>query len=66
MLKANRRFAEMWQIAQSLVDAGDNHAMMDSVRGQLTDPDVFSKNESLYNSTVTGVDTLEFKDGPRF
>jgi two-component system, cell cycle sensor histidine kinase and response regulator CckA len=66
VLKTNRRFAEMWRIPQSLMDAGDNHAMMDFVRGQLTSPEVFLKNESLYNSPATGMDTLEFQDGRIF
>ena len=66
VLKANRRFAEMWRIPQSMVDAGDNHAMMDFVREQLTDPDAFLKNESRYNSEATGMDTLDFKDGRIF
>ena len=66
VLKANRRFAEMWRIPQSLVDAGDNRAMMDLVLEQLTDPAVFLKNESLYDSNVTTADTLDFKDGRVF
>ena len=66
VLKANRRFAEMWRIPQSLVDAGDNRAMIDFVLEQLSEPAVFLKNESLYDSTVTTADTLDFKDGRVF
>ena len=66
VLKANRRFVEMWRIPQSMVDAGDNRAMIDFVLEQLSDPGAFLKNESLYGSEVVTADTLDFKDGRVF
>jgi two-component system cell cycle sensor histidine kinase/response regulator CckA len=67
VIKANRRFAEMWRIPQSIVDAGDNGALRDSVLEQLADPDTFLKRvRQYYASDKTGMDLLIFKDGRVF
>jgi len=67
VVKANRRFAELWQIPQSLVDAGDDLALLDFTMKQLSDPDAFFKKvQSLYGSDAVDMDTLGFKDGRIF
>ena len=67
VIKANRRFTELWRIPQSLMDAGDDHALLDFVLKQLSDPDAFLKKEqSLYNTDAVEMDTLAFKDGRIF
>jgi PAS domain S-box-containing protein len=67
VIKANRRFAELWRIPQSLIDAGDNRALLDFVRNQLSDPDAFLKKaQSLYGTDAVDMDTLAFKDGRIF
>ena len=55
VVKANRRFAELWRIPQSIMDAGDDRALLDFVLKQLSDPGrVFEEGHSLY-----GTDTVE-------
>ena len=67
VIKANRRFAELWRIPQSLMDAGDDRALLAFVLKQLSDPDAFLKKEqSLYNTDAVEMDTLAFKDGRIF
>jgi PAS domain S-box-containing protein len=67
VIKANRRFAELWRIPQSLMDAGDDHALLNFVLEQLSDPDAFvQKEQSLYNTDAVEMDTLAFKDGRIF
>ncbi len=67
IIKANRRFAEMWRVPQSLIDAGDNRALRNFVLKQLSDPDAFLKKlQSLYGTETADMDTLTFKDGRIF
>ena len=67
MIKTNQRFAQLWRIPQSLMDAGDDRALLDSVMNQLSDPDAFlEKVRLLYNSDAVDEDTLVFKDGRVF
>jgi PAS domain S-box-containing protein len=67
VIKANRRFGDLWQIPQSLIDAGDNRALRDFVLKQLSDPDAFLKKvQSLYGTDVVDIDVLTFKDGRIF
>ncbi|MGA2179953.1 MAG: PAS domain S-box protein [Verrucomicrobiota bacterium] len=67
VIKTNRRFAELWRIPQSLIDAGDNRAMLDFARKQLSDPDAYlNRTQSLYGTDKLGMDTLAFKDGRVF
>ncbi len=64
VIKANRRFAELWRIPQSLIDAQDNNALRNFVLNQLADPDAFLKRvHELYGRDTVAVDTLVFKDG---
>jgi len=67
VIKANRRFAELWRIPQSLIDAGDNRAMLDFARKQLSNPDAYlNKTQLLYGTDKLDMDTLAFKDGRIF
>jgi len=67
VIKTNRRFAELWRIPQSFIDAGDNRAMLDFARKQLSDPDAYlTKTQLLYGTDKLGMDTLTFKDGRVF
>ena len=64
VIKTNRRFAELWRIPQSVIDAGDNSALRNFVLNQLADPDAFLKRvHELYGRDTVAVDTLVFKDG---
>lgn len=63
IIQASRRFAEIWRIPPSLVERGNDRALLDFVLGQLTDPDAFLKKvQSLYGSDAVDMDTLIFKD----
>jgi len=63
ILQASRRFAEIWRIPPSLVERGNDRALLDFVLSQLTDPDAFLKKvQSLYGSDAVDMDTLIFKD----
>jgi PAS domain S-box-containing protein len=67
VIKANRRFAELWRIPQSLMDAGDDRALLDFVLKQLSDPDAFLKKvQLLYSTDAVEMDMLAFKDGRIF
>jgi PAS domain S-box-containing protein len=67
VVKANRRFAELWRVPSSLMTRGDDQALLEFVMDQLTDPDAFLKKvQSLYRSDAVDVDTLLFKDGRIF
>jgi diguanylate cyclase (GGDEF)-like protein/PAS domain S-box-containing protein len=67
VIKTNRRFADLWRVPQSLMDAGDDRALLDFVTNQLSDPDAFLKKvRLLYDSDTVDEDTLAFKDGRVF
>jgi PAS domain S-box-containing protein len=67
VIKTNQRFAEIWRIPQSLMDARDDRALLDFVLEQLSDPDAFLKKvQSLYGTDAVDMDTLVFKDGRVF
>jgi PAS domain S-box-containing protein len=67
VIETNQRFAELWRIPQSLMDAGDDRALLDFVLKQLSDPDAFLKKvQSLYGTDALDMDTLVFKDGRVF
>ncbi len=67
VLKTNQRFAELWQIAPSLLAGGDDQALLDQVVAQLCEPDAFlEKVQSLYASDATDLDLIHFKDGRCF
>jgi PAS domain S-box-containing protein len=67
VIRANRRFAELWRIPKLLLDAGDDQAMLDFVLSQLIDPEAFlSKVQALYATEAYDTDSLTFKDGRIF
>jgi PAS domain S-box-containing protein len=67
VIKTNRRYAEMWRIPQSIINAGDNNALRNFVLNQLSDPDAFLKRvQKLYGTDTVAVDMLFFKDGRVF
>jgi signal transduction histidine kinase len=67
VIKANKRFAELWRIPQSIMDTGDDRTLLDFVLKQLSDPDAFLKKvQSLYSTDVVEMDMLSFKDGRIF
>lgn len=60
----NRRFAEIWQIPQELIDSGSDKALLESVLNRLVDPMAFLvKVEALYDSDQEDMDTLHLVDG---
>ena len=43
VIRTNGRFAELWHIPKSLMDSGDDEALLKFVLGQLIDPDAFMR-----------------------
>ncbi|MEI6673638.1 MAG: PAS domain S-box protein [Verrucomicrobiota bacterium] len=67
VVRANHRFAELWQIPWQLLEDGDDKALLECVLTQLSDPAAFiRKVEELYGSDAVSFDTLAFKDGRVF
>jgi len=64
----NRRFAEMWRLPESVLEAGDDATALSCVLGQLTDPEAFAtKVEELYSRPeAESYDVLHFTDGRVF
>ena len=65
---SNKRFAEMWNIPQKLLDTRDDEKMLHYVLRQLEDPDKFlEKVRYLYSHRdEKSRDEIEFKDGKVF
>ncbi len=64
VIRASRRFSEIWQIPEPLMESGDDKALLDFVLTQLSDPDGFLKKvQSLNDTDAESFDTLTFKDG---
>jgi len=67
MVRANRRFADLWRIPTSLMATGDDQQLLDFVLHQLSEPEAFlQKVQALYGSIEEATDTLRFKDGRIF
>ncbi len=64
----NRRFAEMWDLPQALLETGDDAAALSIAVNQLTDPAAFSARvEELYrHPEAESYDVLHFADGRVF
>ncbi|RKX17630.1 MAG: hypothetical protein DRP51_10545 [Candidatus Zixiibacteriota bacterium] len=63
----NSRFAELWKIPSSFIQARDDEKLIGFVLEQLDDPDAFlTKVKILYNSSEKDTDQLSFKDGRVF
>jgi two-component system, cell cycle sensor histidine kinase and response regulator CckA len=68
ILSYNHRFAEMWKIPQSVLDARDDQQAIAAVLAQVRDPDAFvAKVRDLYaQPEAESFDVIEFKDGRAF
>lgn len=64
----NRKLAEMWDLPDAILEAGDDEGAIRHVLGQLRDPDSFvAKVEELYaNPELASFDVIEFSDGRIF
>jgi len=66
-ISTNRRFAELWNIPQAIINTGDDETMLRSVLDQLIDADAFlAKVKALYGTSQTDIDRVLFKDGRTF
>lgn len=67
MTHFNHRFVEMWRIPEGLANDRDDDEVLAFVLDQLVDPDGFLEQvRTLYGSTATSSDELEFTDGRVF
>jgi len=67
ILLRNDRYSEMWNIPESILDSGNDDALLQFVLRQLKDPDAFLKEvKQLYGTSGDDFDTLEFIDGRYF
>jgi len=64
----NRRFGQMWGIADEVLEAGDDETAIAAVLGQLVDPQAFlARVRELYADPYSdSFDVLYFKDGRVF
>lgn len=64
----NRKFVDMWQIPDSIIESRDDNQALEFVLDQLKNPEDFLKKVTeLYNqSDAESYDVLEFKDGRIF
>ncbi|MEI6644679.1 MAG: PAS domain-containing protein [bacterium] len=64
VLQTNRQFKELWRIPQSLMESGDDSALLNYVVSQLSDPEAFIKRVmEIYDSDADPMDTFTLKDG---
>lgn len=64
VLHANKRFAEIWNIPNELIETRDDKKLLDYVLDQLLYPNEFlTKVQELYNSIDEDFDTIHFKNG---
>ncbi|HID97397.1 MAG TPA: PAS domain-containing protein [Thermodesulfobacteriaceae bacterium] len=67
VLKANRRFLDMWRIPDSLMSEEDDNAMLSFAAGHLLEPERFlARVKELYKSSRERFGVLNFKDGRIF
>lgn len=68
VIKTNAKFAEMWQIPGDIVASGDDKKLLESVIGQMADPESFiAKVSELYDKPeAESLDVLNLKDGRIF
>lgn len=67
ILFSSRRFSELWNIPQIILDTGDDNALLGCVLEQLSDPhDFLMEVKRLYESDENSFDTIHFKDGRVF
>ena len=64
VMRANRRFSEIWRIPEPLLACCDDKPMLDFVLAQFSDPDaLITKVQLLYDSDAESFDSLTFRDG---
>ena len=64
ILHANRRFEQIWNIPNELIETRDDKKVLDYVLDQLSYPNEFlTKVQKLYRSTDEDFDTIYFKNG---
>jgi two-component system, chemotaxis family, CheB/CheR fusion protein len=65
ILSYNKRFIEIWNMPQHIVDAKDDDAALEHAASLLVNPEQFNERvQYLYNHPLeTSKDLLEFKDG---
>lgn len=67
VIKANKRFAELWKIPQEILNSDNDDTLLNFVISQLINPSQFlDKVKQLYNSIEQDTDTILFKDGRIF
>ncbi|MCX5641662.1 MAG: PAS domain S-box protein [Candidatus Omnitrophica bacterium] len=68
IINSNKRFQKMWKIPESLMFSGDDKKLLEYVRNQLKNPELFIDGvEKLYtHHTEISYDILEFKEGKFF
>jgi len=67
VIRTNKRFAELWQLPQSLIENSDDWGLLTHVASQLTDPEGFLiKVREIYQSDAETTDIVDFKDGRSF
>jgi PAS domain S-box-containing protein len=68
VIKANKRFAVLWRIPESLLETKNDEKMLEFILDQLKDPEKFiAKVKDLYSKPEEkSYDILEFKDGKYF
>ena len=68
VVSCNRRFQELWQIPDRLLQSGSDQSLLEFVLAQLTDPQAFlAKINALYqHPTETSRDEILFQDGRVF
>jgi len=68
VISCNRRFADMWEIPQKILETKSDDRMLHSVLGKLVSPDEFiAKVKYLYESRCeTSHDEIELNDGRVF
>ncbi|MGA8181109.1 MAG: PAS domain-containing protein, partial [Desulfobacterales bacterium] len=64
ILHANKRFAQIWNVPNILIETRDDKKLLDYVLNQLLSPDEFlTKVRKLYKSMDEDFDTIRFKNG---
>ncbi|MBF0383223.1 MAG: response regulator [Magnetococcales bacterium] len=67
VIHSNSRFKEMWQILDGKTLLQDHDRLMDTIKGQLANPDDFlNKVQKICRSGDSGLDIINFKDGRIF
>jgi PAS domain S-box-containing protein len=67
VIVCNSRFGELWRIPRTVLEAGDDNAMLAHVLDQITAPEAFlAKVRALYVSAAEDMDEIHFKDGRVF